>query len=164
MAVEVLIWLSSCCAPASLLQSASGALCRPSISLTTSPVPIAIVVGLVCPTIVASLWGDTLGGFIWGGVIARIISKKAGTLLSLTAVLDTSYCSVAFHIYDQFVSRFSLGGLGRKLKLFRLAHWDGIQPYSDETSSRENLVSYGNAAGLQQNADFYSAPCDPYKW
>lgn len=36
-------------------------------------VPIAIFFGLVCPTLIAMAWGDAMGGYIWGGVIARLL-------------------------------------------------------------------------------------------
>ncbi|EJU02565.1 hypothetical protein DACRYDRAFT_88363 [Dacryopinax primogenitus] len=36
-------------------------------------IPIALFFGLVCPTVIALAWGDMLGGFIWGGVIARLL-------------------------------------------------------------------------------------------
>ncbi|KZT62669.1 hypothetical protein CALCODRAFT_548885 [Calocera cornea HHB12733] len=35
--------------------------------------PLAVLVGFVLPTVIAATWGDALGGFIWGGVIARLI-------------------------------------------------------------------------------------------
>jgi stearoyl-CoA desaturase (delta-9 desaturase) len=36
-------------------------------------IPIALFSGLVLPTLIASLgWGDTLGGFVWGGVMGRL--------------------------------------------------------------------------------------------
>ncbi|KZT62668.1 hypothetical protein CALCODRAFT_489670 [Calocera cornea HHB12733] len=36
-------------------------------------IPIALFFGLACPTIIATAWGDALGGYIWGGVIARLV-------------------------------------------------------------------------------------------
>ncbi|KAG8931932.1 hypothetical protein FRC02_001954, partial [Tulasnella sp. 418] len=36
-------------------------------------VPIALTCGLVAPTLIASLWGDALGGYLWGGVVARLL-------------------------------------------------------------------------------------------
>ncbi|KAF8513810.1 fatty acid desaturase-domain-containing protein [Gautieria morchelliformis] len=35
--------------------------------------PIAIFVSFVLPTAVSCLWGDPLGGFVWGGLVARVI-------------------------------------------------------------------------------------------
>lgn len=34
---------------------------------------ISLVVGLVVPTILGSLWGDALGGFLYGGYVSRIV-------------------------------------------------------------------------------------------
>ncbi|KAF8507674.1 hypothetical protein JB92DRAFT_2959062 [Gautieria morchelliformis] len=36
-------------------------------------IPIALFMSFVLPTAVSSLWGDALGGFVWGGLFARII-------------------------------------------------------------------------------------------
>ena len=33
--------------------------------------PLTLGLGLVLPTLLASLWDDALGGFIWGGVATR---------------------------------------------------------------------------------------------
>jgi stearoyl-CoA desaturase (delta-9 desaturase) len=34
---------------------------------------IALVVGLLVPTLLGSLWGDALGGFLYGGYVSRIL-------------------------------------------------------------------------------------------
>ncbi|RHZ52158.1 hypothetical protein Glove_464g31 [Diversispora epigaea] len=36
-------------------------------------VPLALFTGLVLPTMVASLWGDALGGLLYAGVVGRIV-------------------------------------------------------------------------------------------
>ncbi|KAF8508696.1 hypothetical protein JB92DRAFT_2732099 [Gautieria morchelliformis] len=36
-------------------------------------VPIAVFVSFVLPTAVSCLWGDPLGGLVWGGLFARVI-------------------------------------------------------------------------------------------
>ncbi|KZO96323.1 hypothetical protein CALVIDRAFT_563820 [Calocera viscosa TUFC12733] len=36
-------------------------------------IPIALFFGLVCPTAIGATWGDAMGGYIWGGVIARLV-------------------------------------------------------------------------------------------
>ena len=39
-------------------------------------VPLAIFFGFVCPTLLGSLWDDALGGYIWGGLVAKLCSKR----------------------------------------------------------------------------------------
>jgi stearoyl-CoA desaturase (Delta-9 desaturase) len=36
-------------------------------------VPLALGFGLGLPTLIGSLWGDALGGFLYGGLLSRII-------------------------------------------------------------------------------------------
>jgi len=37
-------------------------------------VPIAVFSGLVLPTLVAKYgWNDTMGGYVWGGLVARLL-------------------------------------------------------------------------------------------
>ncbi|KAG8769966.1 hypothetical protein FRC12_004611 [Ceratobasidium sp. 428] len=68
-------------------------------------IPIALFFGLVAPTIIAGLWGDKIGGFIYGGILARIL------IWHCTFMINS------------------------------LAHWEGLQPYTDEVTARGNLVS-----------------------
>ncbi|KAF9454214.1 hypothetical protein P691DRAFT_798462 [Macrolepiota fuliginosa MF-IS2] len=85
---------------------------------------LAMVVGFVFPTVAGFIWGDATGGFVWGGLVARILIW---------------HCTF-------FVNS--------------LAHWNGIQPYSDENTSRGNLHAFPH--------DFRSGPSpsdwDPSKW
>jgi len=37
--------------------------------------PLTVGLGLVAPTILGSLWGDVMGGFVWGGLVARLFSE-----------------------------------------------------------------------------------------
>ncbi len=39
---------------------------------TKNIVPLALLTGFVFPTCMGWLWGDTLGAFIWGGLVVRI--------------------------------------------------------------------------------------------
>lgn len=36
-------------------------------------IPATLLLGLVAPTLLGALWGDALGGYIWGGVVARLL-------------------------------------------------------------------------------------------
>jgi fatty-acid desaturase len=36
-------------------------------------VPLALFTGLVLPTLIAATWGDAMGGYIWGGLVARVL-------------------------------------------------------------------------------------------
>ncbi|KAJ3569727.1 hypothetical protein NP233_g4868 [Leucocoprinus birnbaumii] len=65
---------------------------------------LALFFGFCLPAMAGYLWGDTLGGFIWGGLVARIF---------------VWHCTF-------FVNS--------------LAHWNGLQPYSDDNTSRGNLI------------------------
>ncbi|KAF5352503.1 hypothetical protein D9756_005880 [Leucocoprinus leucothites] len=65
---------------------------------------LALLLGFCLPAVAGSLWEDAFGGFIWGGLVARVF---------------VWHCTF-------FVNS--------------LAHWNGLQPYSDENTSRGNLV------------------------
>ncbi|KAF8753836.1 Acyl-CoA desaturase [Rhizoctonia solani] len=87
-------------------------------------IPIAAFFGLVTPTLIAKLWGDALGGYLYGGVVARIM------IWHCTFMINS------------------------------LAHWDGLQPYTNEVTARGNLHAFPH--------DFRNGPCpqdwDPSKW
>ncbi|TIA82543.1 hypothetical protein E3P89_00885 [Wallemia ichthyophaga] len=36
-------------------------------------IPIALTAGLLLPAVAARQWGDALGGFVWGGLVARLL-------------------------------------------------------------------------------------------
>ncbi len=38
---------------------------------------LGVLFGLVLPTLIASLWGDALGGFLWAGYISRLLTWHA---------------------------------------------------------------------------------------
>ncbi|KAF8971683.1 hypothetical protein BDZ97DRAFT_2024637 [Flammula alnicola] len=86
-------------------------------------VPSALFFGFVCPTLLGSLWHDALGGFVWGGLLARLCIWHCTFLVN------------------------------------SLAHWDGLQPYSDEDTSRGNLV-LALLTGGEGNHNFHSFPHD----
>ncbi|KAF8665468.1 hypothetical protein AX16_000486 [Volvariella volvacea WC 439] len=67
-------------------------------------VPVAVFFGFVIPTLLGSTWGDAIGGFVWGGLVAK---------------LPIWHCTFLVN---------------------SLAHWQGIQPYSDDNTSRGNLI------------------------
>ncbi|KAF8910097.1 hypothetical protein CPB84DRAFT_1958587 [Gymnopilus junonius] len=86
-------------------------------------VPLALFFGFIFPTLLASLWGDALGGYIWGGLVARLCVWHCTFLVN------------------------------------SLAHWDGLQPYSDEDTSRGNLI-LALLTGGEGNHNFHSFPHD----
>lgn len=45
-------------------------------------VPISLFVSFVLPTALGSLWGDALGGFVWGGLVARVIVWNSISLIN----------------------------------------------------------------------------------
>lgn len=100
---------------------------------------LALLLGFCLPAVAGSLWEDAFGGFIWGGLVARVF---------------VWHCTF-------FVNS--------------LAHWNGLQPYSDENTSRGNLVlallTCGEGNHNFHHAfphDFRSGPSltdwDPSKW
>ncbi|CAE6472710.1 unnamed protein product [Rhizoctonia solani] len=101
-------------------------------------IPIAAFFGLVAPTLIAKYWGDALGGYLYGGVIARIL------IWHCTFMINS------------------------------LAHWEGLQPYTDEVTARGNLIlalftsGEGNHNYHAFPHDFRNGPCtqdwDPSKW
>ncbi|KXN88871.1 Acyl-CoA desaturase [Leucoagaricus sp. SymC.cos] len=105
----------------------------------------AFFLGFLAPIGVASLWGDPFGGFIWGGLVARILGKLHiwVSLLSDSDLLMFSVWHCTFFVNS-------------------LAHWNGLQPYSDENTSRGNLADHAFPH------DFRSGPSltdwDPSKW
>ncbi|TDL20996.1 hypothetical protein BD410DRAFT_323717 [Rickenella mellea] len=103
-------------------------------------VPLALFFGLVMPTCVGWWgWGDALGSWIYGGLVARLAIWHCTFLVN------------------------------------SLAHWDGLQPYSDENTSRGNfimaLLTCGEGNHNYHHAfpqDFRAEPSllawDPSKW
>ncbi|XP_006454164.1 hypothetical protein AGABI2DRAFT_196994 [Agaricus bisporus var. bisporus H97] len=85
---------------------------------------LAVLLGFVLPATVGCLWRDATGGFIWGGLVARVLVWHCTFLVN------------------------------------SLAHWNGLQLYTDENTSRGNLHAFPY--------DFRSSPCfmdwDPSKW
>ncbi|KAF8167389.1 hypothetical protein B0H34DRAFT_681705 [Crassisporium funariophilum] len=86
-------------------------------------VPLALTFGFICPTLLGTLWGDPLGAFVWGGLIARLFIWHCTFLVN------------------------------------SLAHWDGLQPYSDEDTSRGNFV-LALLTGGEGNHNFHAFPHD----
>ncbi|RSH94147.1 hypothetical protein EHS25_003950 [Saitozyma podzolica] len=103
-------------------------------------IPIALFSGLVLPTLIASWgWGDAVGGFVWGGVMGRLV---------------TWHCTFCIN---------------------SLAHWTGLQPYTEEVTARGNLLLALLTSGEGNHnfhhafpKDFRNGPhpadWDPSKW
>ncbi|KIM31991.1 hypothetical protein M408DRAFT_327367 [Serendipita vermifera MAFF 305830] len=102
-------------------------------------VPLALFTGLVMPTLIAATWGDAIGGYIWGGLVGRVLVWHCTFLVN------------------------------------SLAHWEGLQPYTDEITARGNLLfamlTCGEGNHNFQHAfphDFRAGPnildWDPSKW
>jgi stearoyl-CoA desaturase (delta-9 desaturase) len=85
-------------------------------------VPIAVLVGFILPPCLGYFWGDGFGAFIWGGLVARVLS----TSISATSV-DYMWTS-GFAVWHCVFAVNSL------------AHWHGLQPFTDEDTSKGNLV------------------------
>lgn len=54
----------------------------PQKVLTTPAVPLALFTGLVLPTLIAATWGDAMGGYIWAGLVSRVLGKSFTPLCS----------------------------------------------------------------------------------
>lgn len=100
---------------------------------------MALAFGFVLPTLLGSLWGDAIGGFIWGGLVSHLFIWHCTFLVN------------------------------------SLAHWNGLQPYSDEDTSRGSLILALLTGGEGNHNfhhafphDFRSGPSymdwDPTKW
>lgn len=101
--------------------------------------PIALFSGLIFPTLLGAIWGDALGGYLYGGICVRIV---------------VWHCTF---IVNSF------------------AHWNGLQPYSDEVTARGNLL-LAMLTGGEGNHNFHHAfphdfraglrndEWDPSKW
>lgn len=102
-------------------------------------VPLAILFGFILPAAAGQMWGDMVGGFVWGGLASKLAIWHCTFLVN------------------------------------SLAHWDGLQPYSDENTSRGSfilaLLTGGEGNHNFHHAfphDFRSGPFptdwDPSKW
>ena len=43
-------------------------------------IPLSLGLGLVLPTVIGASYGDAMGGYIWGGIVARLMVSSAGWL------------------------------------------------------------------------------------
>jgi len=102
-------------------------------------ISIALFFGLILPALLGRLWGDTLGGFIWGGIVARLFIW---------------HCTF-------FVNS--------------LAHWEGLQPYTEEVTARGSFVlalltsgegnhNFHHAFPHDFRAGYATFDWDPTKW
>ncbi|KIK63589.1 hypothetical protein GYMLUDRAFT_443395 [Collybiopsis luxurians FD-317 M1] len=83
-------------------------------------IPIALFFGFVLPTLIGSLWKDPVGGFLYGGLVAR---------------LAVWHCTFLVN---------------------SLAHFHGLQPFSDEDTSRGNILLAVLTSG-EGNHNFHHA-------
>ncbi|KAF8481648.1 hypothetical protein DFH94DRAFT_403321 [Russula ochroleuca] len=86
-------------------------------------VPIAVTFGIIFPTVLGATYGDVVAGFIYPGLVARLLIWHCTFLIN------------------------------------SLAHWDGLQPYSDENTSRTNFLLAIFTAG-EGNHNFHTFPHD----
>jgi len=102
-------------------------------------VPIALFFGFIMPYLIGLMWGDPLGAFIWGGLLARVF---------------TWHCTFIVN---------------------SLAHWEGLQKFTDECSAKGNwLMAFFTCGEGNHNFhhafpyDYRSGPdsldLDPSKW
>ena len=88
-------------------------------------VPIALFSGLVLPYLIARLgWNDGLGGLVWGGAVARLLIWYVPPFYS--------FMSTSQEETDDRHTTFCINSL---------AHWTGLQPYTEEVSAKGNYVS-----------------------
>ena len=78
-------------------------------SLLRHIVLLALVTGFVVPAMLGSLWGDAMGSFIWGGLLARVMSKWATPWLS---ILVAQISPLAWHC-TFFVNSYVIASLRR---------------------------------------------------
>lgn len=49
-------------------------------------VPLALFFGFVCPPMIGHFWGDALGAFVWGGLVARLFSRRINFINTIDSV------------------------------------------------------------------------------
>jgi len=64
-------------------------------------VPIAVTLGIVFPTLLGAAYGDIVAGYIYPGLVARVLSTFRHLFWRTNEV--TRRCSLALHILYQFV-------------------------------------------------------------
>jgi stearoyl-CoA desaturase (delta-9 desaturase) len=101
-------------------------------------VPLALLFGFLIPSALGLLWGDVYGAFIWGGLVSKLASA---CILFLCAPLFSPlrkvwHCTFLVNSWVIFCVFFTRPMMAKH----RMAHWNGLQPYSDEDTSRGNLV------------------------
>lgn len=85
-------------------------------------ISLSIVLGFILPTLLGACWGDALGGYIWGGVVARLLYEKALILHATWSDLQS---------YRIWHCTFCINSL---------AHYLGDQPYSEDVTARGNYI------------------------
>lgn len=93
-------------------------------------VPIALFSGLILPWLIAHFgWNDGLGGLIWGGAVARLL---------IWYVYYLNHIESSFKADKVRHTTFCINSL---------AHWTGLQPYTEEVSARGNYVRSRDSLG-----------------
>ncbi|KAG8803349.1 hypothetical protein FRC17_006192, partial [Serendipita sp. 399] len=120
-------------------------------------VPLALFTGLVMPTLIAATWGDAMGGYIWAGLFARVLGEQR---INSSGLVD-----------EWLNRRYSQSGIstrkfvqtpGKRYPFTtsdRLAHWEGLQPYTDEITARGNILFAMLTCG-EGNHNFHAFPHD----
>lgn len=113
-------------------------------------VPLAIFTGFLFPTLVASLWGDALGGFLLAG-LARIVLTQQSTFFvnSLCHTLGKqTYCKIISAKDSWFVALLTHGeGYHNFHHKFQIDYRNGIKWYQwDPTKWLIQLLSFFNLA------------------
>ena len=92
----------SCAVPAPVLWSSRLYHSIGEAQLRHVAVPLAFITGFAAPPVVGLAWGDPVGAFVYGGLVARLLSMSQ---ISIHYVQLTS-CSLALHIPRELVSTF----------------------------------------------------------
>lgn len=105
---------------------------------------VALTLGsaFALPTVIAMAWNDPFGGYVYGALLARVMSQF-NPLYTHMYALNNETSSVALYLPCQLVGFYRLPRRVHPLillLLYSLAHWDGIQQYSDENTSKTKLV------------------------
>ncbi|KAJ3533471.1 hypothetical protein NM688_g7277 [Phlebia brevispora] len=114
-------------------------------------IPITATAAFVVPVLIGSLWDDAAGAFVWAALFKCVIGAYT-RILQQPVVLNSGHS--VWH------STFLINSA---------AHWNGVQPYSDEDTSRTNLILAILTNG-EGNHNFHAFPHDfrsgptPFEW
>ena len=78
-----------------MVSNAGGLLEPDAIPTENFAVPLALIMGFIVPTVLGITWGDPIGAYVWGGLVARLTSKSS-TQRSIAILTILSFFRLQF--------------------------------------------------------------------